>query len=81
MGFTDVVWEWMNCHSQTEIWALKENTLAIKPVSFVPLQNPILWEESASDSLKYRSFLYSCVLGLAVLLAQRGGILFHDDCI
>lgn len=68
-----------NCHFQTEIWTLKENTSAKNPVSFVPLQNHIV--RSASDSLKYRSFLYSFVLGLAVLFAQRGGMLFHDDYI
>lgn len=73
-----------NCHFQTETWTLKENTVAKKKkkkVSFVPLQKHIFWEKSASDSLKYWSFLYCCVLGLAALLAQRGGMLFHDDCI
>lgn len=38
-------------------------------------------KKSVSDCLKYRSFLYSCVLGLAILLTQRGGMLFHDDYI
>ena len=73
----------MPCGNELFSWnrnlGTKREYLAKNPVSFVPLQKHTLWEKSALDSLKYRTFLYSCVLGLAVLLAQRRGMLFPDN--
>lgn len=63
-------WEWI-LEQKSEDWKI------------FPLLKKAYHEKkkSVSDCLKYRSFLYSCVLGLAILLTQRGGMLFHDDYI